>query len=117
MIRGTAATADGLELEGWWSPPTGGRRTILYFHGNGGNIGDRDGKARPLIDRGYGLPLAGYPGYGGHPRRTSAAGPFAAGRPLLAAHSRPAGQGSRRVPHGCAPGSARGVGPRGGKGG
>src|SRR3546814_4619158 len=47
MTRVTAATADGLELEGWWSPPDGGRRTILYFHGNGGNIGDRDGKAAP----------------------------------------------------------------------
>src|SRR3546814_8117170 len=51
MIRVTAATADGLELEGWWSPPSGGRRTILYFHGNGWNIGGRDGKARRLIDR------------------------------------------------------------------
>src|SRR3546814_9866954 len=67
MIRVTAATADGLELEGWWSPPTGGRRTILYFHGNGGDIGDRDGKARRTIDLGYGPLMGGDRGYGGNP--------------------------------------------------
>src|SRR3546814_3310807 len=85
MIRVTAATADGLELEGWWSPPTGGRRTILYFHGNGGNIGDRDGKARRLIDRGYGLLMAGYRGFGGNPGSSREAGMFADGRAWVAA--------------------------------
>jgi len=84
----TASTADGLELHGWWKPAADGRATILYFHGNGGNIGDRDGKARRLIDRGYGLLMAGYRGYGGNPGHPSEAGLFADGRAWLAALER-----------------------------
>lgn len=84
----TARTADGLELRGWWHPAVAGRPTILYFHGNGGSIGDRDGKARRLLDRGYGLLLAGYRGYGGNPGKPSEAGLFADGRAWLAALER-----------------------------
>lgn len=85
MTWATASTADGLELRGWWKPAAPGRATILYFHGNGGNIGDRDGKARRLIDRGYGLLMAGYRGYGGNPGSPSEAGLLADGRAWLAA--------------------------------
>lgn len=84
----SARTADGLELRGWWHPASPGRATILYFHGNGGSIGDRDHKARRLLDRGYGLLLAGYRGYGGNPGKPSEAGLFADGRAWLAALER-----------------------------
>lgn len=34
-------TTDGLSLNGWWIPGTGSPLTILWFHGNGGNISHR----------------------------------------------------------------------------
>jgi hypothetical protein len=34
-------TTDGLNLNGWWIPGTGSPLTILWFHGNGGNISHR----------------------------------------------------------------------------
>lgn len=77
-------TADGLTLEGWWSPPPEGGIAILYFHGNAGHIGSREGKARRLIARGYGVLLAGYRGYGGNPGHPSESGLVADARAWLA---------------------------------
>jgi fermentation-respiration switch protein FrsA (DUF1100 family) len=34
-------TEDNVQLHGWFVPCDGARRTILIFHGNAGNIGDR----------------------------------------------------------------------------
>ncbi|VUZ85715.1 Alpha/beta hydrolase family protein [Candidatus Methylomirabilis lanthanidiphila] len=34
-------TSDGIRLHGWWIPGTGSSLTILWFHGNGGNISHR----------------------------------------------------------------------------
>lgn len=76
-------TADGLSLEGWWVAPAPGRPVILYLHGNGGSIASRDGKARDLVDRGYGLLLAGYRGYGGNPGAPSETGLIEDGRAWL----------------------------------
>lgn len=81
-------TSDGLILEGWWHPPPYDRPTILYLQGNGGNIGMRDDKARRLIERGYGLLLAGYRGYGGNPGSPSELGLLADGRAWLDALDR-----------------------------
>jgi fermentation-respiration switch protein FrsA (DUF1100 family) len=85
MTRVQAATEDGLTLEGWWRQASAGGPTLLYLHGNAGNIGSRDGKARQLIDRGYGVLLGGYRGYGGNPGAPSEAGLIADGRAWLAA--------------------------------
>lgn len=78
-----ATTGDGLRLEGWWYPPPPGRPTFLYFHGNAGNIGSRDEKARRMIERGYGVLLAGYRGYGGNPGSPSETGLIEDGRTWL----------------------------------
>lgn len=83
-VRIGGTTADGLALEGWWCPPPSGRPTVLYLHGNGGNIGDRDGKMRRLVDRGYGVLMAGYRGYGGNPGKPTEAGLIADARAWLA---------------------------------
>jgi len=60
----TFAAADGVKLHGWLIPgrtPT----TLLYSHGNGGNIADRVVIARLLADQlGVGLFLYDYRGYG-----------------------------------------------------
>ncbi len=76
-------TEDGLTLLSWYSPASDGRPTIVYFHGNGGNIGGRGYKANPLIDRGYGLLLVGYRGYGGNPGSPSEEGLYADARAAL----------------------------------
>lgn len=60
----TFAAADGVELHGWLiagRTPT----TLLYSHGNGGNIGDRVSIARLLVDQlGVGVFMYDYRGYG-----------------------------------------------------
>lgn len=53
--------SDGLDILAWWHPPAeDGKATIVYFHGNAGNIGERAYKIRPLIDAGHGVLLTTY---------------------------------------------------------
>ncbi len=80
MQRVSAETADGLVLEGWWHTPAPGRPAVVYFQGNGGSIAGRDEKARRLVERGYGVLLAGYRGYGGNPGAPSEIGLIEDGR-------------------------------------
>jgi fermentation-respiration switch protein FrsA (DUF1100 family) len=57
----TIPTSDGLKLHCWWrAPARADRATILYYHGNAGNIGDRAFKVRHYLDDGYGVLLVGY---------------------------------------------------------
>ena len=60
-------TADGLDLAAWFLPPPPGGPTVLYFHGNGGGIGGRIGRAQRIAGRGWGLLMLEYRGYGGNP--------------------------------------------------
>lgn len=68
------ATEDGLTLLGWYMPPQEGKKTILYFHGNAGNLGHRWRAVRPHVAQGYGVLLAGYRGFGGNEGRPSEQG-------------------------------------------
>lgn len=68
------ATVDGLELEGWYFPPRDGQAIIVYFHGNADNLGGRVPKIEVYLERGYGVLLAGYRGYGGNPGSPSEEG-------------------------------------------
>lgn len=76
--------ADGITLVSWYSPARDGKPTIVYFQGNAGNISDRAYKARPFLDAGFGLLLAGYRGYGGNPGSPTEQGLYADGRAQLA---------------------------------
>lgn len=58
-------TADGERLVGWWKPPESGRAVIVYFHGNGGSLRNRAGRARALSQAGRGMLLVSYRGYSG----------------------------------------------------
>lgn len=61
-------TADGLILKSWWCPPKDdGKPVISFFHGNADNIETRIPKAEVFIERGYGVLLPEYRGYGGNP--------------------------------------------------
>lgn len=71
----TVVTEDHLRLIGWYAaPPSKDSKVILFFHGNGGNISHRTGKAAYFIESGYGVYLAEYRGYGGNPGKPSEAG-------------------------------------------
>jgi hypothetical protein len=63
----TLGTADGLSLGAWYVPagaPDG--HTVLVANGNAGHRGDRAPLARALHDRGLGVLLFDYRGYGGN---------------------------------------------------
>ena len=57
-------SSDGVQLHGWYLPAAGSP-TILYLHGNGGNIADRIDKAACLVHQGYPVLMVDYRGYGG----------------------------------------------------
>ena len=76
-------TEDGLALDGWYRASRVGKRTLVYFHGNAGHLGDRAALVQPYLRAGYGVLLAGYRGYGGNPGRPDEAGFYADGRAAL----------------------------------
>ena len=76
-------TRDGLLVSSWYAPPKSGQPTLVYFHGNAGAIVDRAEKARPYLNHGYGVLLAGYRGYGGNPGSPSEQGLYADGEAVI----------------------------------
>lgn len=60
-------TGDGLTLAAWRKKAYPGCPTIVYFHGNEGDIKSRAFKLEPLLHAGYGVFLVEYRGYGGNP--------------------------------------------------
>lgn len=76
--------ADGTRVVAWYKAAPEGRPTIVMFHGNAGNLAHRDLKARFFLDRGYGVLMAGYRGYGGSEGRPDEAGLIADGRAAMA---------------------------------
>ena len=57
-------TEDAVRLHGWWIPHPAARGTILYCHGNAGNIGTRLSVATGLHALGVNVFLFDYRGYG-----------------------------------------------------
>ncbi len=70
----TIATPDGERLQAWWKPPLPGRALILYFHGNGGSLWNRRGRAGLVAQDGRGLLMVSYRGYGASTGDPSEAG-------------------------------------------
>ena len=57
-------TDDGLALHGWWIEGPG-RRVLIWYHGNAGNIADRLHNARWFVEQlGVAVVLVDYRGYG-----------------------------------------------------
>lgn len=66
----TIRTSDGTDLKGWYAKAAENRPTLLYFHGNFGNISGRAKRFKQILDSGFGLlamSYRGYPGSGGSP--------------------------------------------------
>ena len=76
-------TEDGFSHTSWYAPAAQGLPTLVYFQGNAGNISDRGHKARPYLDAGLGVLLAGYRGYGGNGGSPTEVGLYADGRAAL----------------------------------
>lgn len=83
-------TDDGLRLSAFYRAAQPGRRTILFFHGNGDNLLGAIEATREFAANGNGLMLAEYRGYGGNPGSPGEAGLYrdgdAAMRWLAAEH-------------------------------
>lgn len=66
----TLITEDGLALDAWYHDPASTAPVVIVFNGNAGNRSDRAPLGAALADRGFGVLLADYRGYGsneGHP--------------------------------------------------
>jgi fermentation-respiration switch protein FrsA (DUF1100 family) len=60
-------TSDGVRIHGWHFPvegPDAARGTLLFFHGNAGNISHRLENIKFLVDRGIPVFIVDYRGYG-----------------------------------------------------
>lgn len=69
--------ADGTQLDGWWIPANRPRGTVVYCHGNAGNIGRSAHIAPEFFKRGFNLLLWDYRGYGRSTGRPSEQGLYA----------------------------------------
>lgn len=68
-------TADGVDLHGWYVPAPGeARRTVLFFHGNAGNISHRLDTLETFHRLGLATLIVDYRGYGQSEGRPSEAG-------------------------------------------
>lgn len=70
------STEDDLELHGWYIPASNADATVLYFHGNAGNISGRLQTIRLLHDLGLNVFIFDYRGYGGSEGSPSEAGTY-----------------------------------------
>lgn len=66
--------ADGTALTGWWIPANRPRGTVVYCHGNAGNVGSNAHLAPEFFKRGFNLLLWDYRGYGRSAGRPSEKG-------------------------------------------
>ncbi|MBL9066116.1 MAG: alpha/beta hydrolase [Sphingopyxis sp.] len=67
-------TEDGLRLSAFYRPAAPGKKTILFFHGNGDNMRGAIEATRGPAAAGHGLMLVEYRGYGGNPGSPGEAG-------------------------------------------
>lgn len=76
-------TDDGLRLSAFYRPAAPGRKTILFFHGNGDNMLGAIEATRGPAAAGHGLMLVEYRGYGGNPGSPDEAGLYRDGEAAM----------------------------------
>ena len=64
-------TPDGETIVAWYGPAAPDRPTLLYFHGNAGNLANRSERVRKYLARGIGVYILSYRGYSGSTGRPS----------------------------------------------
>jgi fermentation-respiration switch protein FrsA (DUF1100 family) len=98
ISESVVALSDGTEVTIWHHPPTlPDAPTVLYFHGNSGNISSRAPRYRQILDSGFGLYAPSYRGYAGSEGTASEAAFVADG---LEHFDRLAAEGGEIVLHG-----------------
>lgn len=55
---------DGLKITTWFKAPEKNQKIMVYFHGNGGHLGDRNLRFNLFANSGYGIMALSYQGYG-----------------------------------------------------
>jgi hypothetical protein len=67
-LKDTAAirlrTNDNIQITAWYHPANEGEPTIVYLHGNTGNLGDRSERLAEFLKTGMGLMAVSYRGFG-----------------------------------------------------
>ncbi len=77
-------TGDGVRLNGWFVPYRGAQTTLLWFHGNAGNISHRLENIKLFHDKvGVNLFIFDYRGYGRSEGRVSEEGTYLDGKAAL----------------------------------
>lgn len=80
----TLQTEDNLTLTAWYHPSKHAQfPTLVYFHGNAGNIGHRGIIVMPFLKEGYGILLVTYRGYSRNPGTPSEDGLYQDARAAL----------------------------------
>jgi uncharacterized protein len=102
------STADGVRINGWYVPYAGSKMTLLWFHGNAGNLGHRVDQLRYLHrEVGINILMIDYREYGKSEGRVSEVGTY---EDALAAYDylskRPESDSSKVVAYGQSLGSA-----------
>lgn len=69
-------TSDGVKLHGWFIPSASSTASLLFCHGNAGNIGDRLDKLRIFHELGLNVFIFDYRGYGHSEGRPTEAGMY-----------------------------------------
>ena len=57
-------TPDGIQIHGWFIPKSGASKTVLFFHGNAGNMSHREDSIRIFHNIGVNVFIFDYRGYG-----------------------------------------------------
>jgi fermentation-respiration switch protein FrsA (DUF1100 family) len=65
VVEKVLSAPDGARLIAWYGGAAQGGATLLYFHGNGGSLGERAERVRRFMDAGLGIYMMTYRGYGG----------------------------------------------------
>ncbi len=60
----TLTTSDGIEIHAWWVPNQNARATLLFLHGNAGNISHRLDSINIFHQMGFSVLIIDYRGYG-----------------------------------------------------
>ena len=69
-------TKDNVELNAWFIPVEGAKKTLLFFHGNGGNISHRLDSLKIFHELGLSVFIIDYRGYGQSQGTTSEQGTY-----------------------------------------
>ncbi len=69
-------TSDGIDLHGWYIPAPQPRGTVLFLHGNAGNISHRLDSVRMFHRLGYSTLIFDYRGYGNSSGKPSEQGTY-----------------------------------------